>query len=163
MYLGAKLDLPIWNNFIESRIFYSNKKWWIWRSLQNGQDFATQLTLSFYSLLHFARFYFSLFPIPLEKKKKNIPSHYLLIFQALKSSSKGMITTPTFFSCMPLQPKFKVTHHDNTLWSIRPSYCACCPLPKMLQVACLSSKTSRMRTSYVPHTVHAILHAPKCD
>ena len=73
-------------------------------------------TYTFYSSLHFARFYFSLFPIPLEEKKKKIPSHYLLIFQALKSSSKGIITTTIFFIHMPLQPKFKVTHHDNILW-----------------------------------------------
>jgi len=112
----------------------------------------------FLFIITFCQVLFFTIPHPLGKKK-NIPSHHLLIFQALKSSSKGMITTIIFFSHMPLQPTFKVTHHDN----IRPSYCACCPLPKMLQVACVPSKIRRMRTSYVPYTVHAILHAPKRD
>lgn len=53
-------------------------------------------------------------PHPLGRKK--IPSHYLLIFQPLKPSARGIIITTTFFSHMPLQPKFKVTDHDNTVW-----------------------------------------------
>lgn len=161
MYLGAKLDLPIWNNFIESRIFYSKQNYGCEDHCK--MDRTLQHNLHFLSIHHYILpdFISHSSPSPWGKKKK-IPSHYLLIFQTLKSSSKWIITTTVFFSCMPLQPKLQVTHQGNIVWWIRPSNCPC-PLPTMLQVACLPSKTSRMRTSYVSHTVHAILHAPKCD
>lgn len=73
-------------------------------------DRTLQQKEHFLSIHHFILpdFFFSLFIIPLEKKN---PRHYLLIFQASKSSSKQMIAITTSFTCKPLQPKCQDTRY----------------------------------------------------
>lgn len=65
----------------------------------------------FLFIISFCHIFFSLFLIPLEKKTKTIPRHYLLISHASKSISKQIITITTSFICKPLQPRCQDPQH----------------------------------------------------
>lgn len=113
------------------------------------------LMLSFHSSLHVARFYFSLFLIPSgdREEKGGIPNYHLLIFQALKSSSKGMITITIFFSHTPLQPKHlcicNFLHIVTTYCGESGLHTALVLSPKCCRLPAYPPK----RTSYMYHTL----------